>query len=155
MKKIALIILVSLSLTGYSQKITIKKSFWGTKYIQNEKPLSLSELVSTMKSNQEAYNLAKTARSNYITSLIISGAGGFLIGFPLGDAIRGDKPNWPIAGAGAALVLVSIPISISSNKKMKKAINLYNSGLSESSYNFRPRYNFIANAKGFGISISF
>ena len=155
MKKIALIILVSLSLTGYSQKINIKKSFLGIKYTQNDKPLNMTELVSAMKSNQEAYDLAKKAKSNYGVAQILGGVGGFLIGYPLGTAMGGGKPNWPVAGAGAAIVLVAVPISIGANKKMKKAIHLYNSGLTESSYNFRPRYNFIANAKGFGIAISF
>ncbi|MBK8636390.1 MAG: hypothetical protein IPN72_23720 [Saprospiraceae bacterium] len=37
----------------------------------------------------------------------------FMIGYPLGALIRGGEPNWALAGVGAGLVVVSIPIASS------------------------------------------
>ena len=62
-------------------------------------------------------------------TIILSYAGGFMIGWPIGTAIGGGKPAWALAGIGGGLVAVAIPLSISSNKKMETAVRQYNAGL--------------------------
>ncbi len=108
-----------------------------------------------MKNDQEAYALAKSAKSNYIASQVVGGIGGFVVGWNLGTAIGGGKPNWTIAGMGAALIIVSIPITSNSIKKMKKAVDHYNSSLTSTVYHFRPTYSIVSNGNGIGLSMSF
>lgn len=156
MRKIILtLIIVVVSTASYSQKINMEKTFGGYKFTQNGKNLGLSELVNTMKNDEQSYSLAKSAKSNYVLSQIIGGAGGFMVGWPLGTAIAGGEPNWTIAGIGAGLIIVSIPITSSANKKMKKAVNRYNSSITSTSYTFRPSYCIVSNGKGIGLSITF
>jgi hypothetical protein len=55
--------------------------------------------------------------------------GGFLIGWPLGTAAAGGKPNWVLAGIGAGLTVVSMTFSGAYSKHARNAVNLYNNGL--------------------------
>jgi hypothetical protein len=79
-----------------------------------------------MKNNQQAFDLVKSAKSNQTWGMILSGTGRFLIGFPIETAIGGGDPKWALAGAGAVLVLATIPILKGFNRKTKKAVELYN-----------------------------
>ena len=109
-----------------------------------------------MKSNSEALKLMKKAKSNYNFGLILGGLGGGLIGYPIGTSLGGGDPNWTLAGVGAALVIISIPINTSINKNTQQAIELYNSSLDTTSfYNFKPEFTIIGNTNGIGISMSF
>ena len=156
MKRTILILVLALTSLSFGQKIEMEKVFGGYKFTQNEKQLSFGEVVNALNNNAEAYQLAKSAKSNYVLSQIISGAGGFLIGWPLGTALAGGKPNWTLAGIGAGLVVVSIPITSGANKKIKKAVDIYNAGFGETSmYHFKPQYHLVFNDKGFGIAMRF
>ena len=156
MKKSILILMLALTSMSFSQKIEKHKTLFKYEFIQNGYSLCFGEVVNALNNNAEAYQLAKSAKSNYVLSQIISGAGGFLIGWPLGTALAGGKPNWTLAGIGAGLVVVSIPIEISSDKKINKALEIYNAEFSETSMrNFKPSYRFIANNNGIGIAMNF
>jgi len=149
------IIIASITISN-AQKISIEKTFGGLKFTQNGKNLTMNELVSTMKSNPNSYKLIKSAKSNYILDQVISGIGGGLIGYPIGTAIGGGKPNWTLAGIGAGLVVISIPISSNVKKKAKKAVEIYNSSLkSTTSINFNPSFKIGANGNGIGLSMNF
>jgi hypothetical protein len=57
---------------------------------------------------------------------------------------------------GAGLVGISIPISSNVNKKVKEAVEIYNSSInSTTSTNFNPKFNFITNRNGIGLSMNF
>ena len=156
MKKIILLLMIAvISTASYSQKIDTEKTSGGYKFTQNGNKLSFSQLVDAMKNDQEAYALAKSAKSNYIASQVVGGVGGFVVGWNLGTAIGGGKPNWTIAGMGAALIIVSIPITSNSIKKMKKAVDHYNSNITSTAYHFRPTYRIVSNGNGIGLSMSF
>lgn len=71
----------------------------------------------------------KKARNKGNVSAVFSGAAGFLIGWPLGTAIAGGKPNWALAGIGAGLLVVGIPISAASTREAKRAVRIYNDDL--------------------------
>ncbi len=156
MKKSILILMLALTSMSFSQKIEKHKTLFKYEFIQNGYSLSFGDVVSALSNNKEAYNLAKSAKNSYTLSQIIGTAGGFLIGWPLGTALGGGKPNWTLAGIGAGLVVVSIPIEISSDKKINKALEIYNAEFSETSMrNFKPSYRFIANNNGIGIAMNF
>lgn len=117
MRKIAIILtllVVSMSFTfgqTASDSISMKKVFGGYQFYQGEQRLNVNQLVNTMKPNNQAYQQIKSAQSTYTLATIIGGVGGFMVGWPIGTALGGGEPNWTMAGIGAGLFVVSIPIS--------------------------------------------
>ena len=141
-----------------AQKIEMKKIFGGYQYTQYGNIMTMSKLVKSMESNSDALKFIKKAKSNNVLALVLGGAGGGLIGFPIGTAIGGGKANWTLAGIGAGLVAIAIPISSGVNKNAKKAVELYNSSLflNPTSYSeFKPKFEIITNGKGIGLSMIF
>lgn len=87
--------------------------------------------------------------------MILGYAGGFMIGWPLGTAIGGGEPNWALAGIGAGLVVLSIPLSSSAKKKTIKAIELYNQGLVPKKEIETMSFQFQGTSNGFGLIMKF
>jgi hypothetical protein len=135
MKKIAMILtLLTACLTfAFGQtatdSISMKKGFGGYQFYKVEKRLNMNQLVYAMKSNEQAFSQIKKALSNYTLASIVGFIGGFMVGWPIGTAIGGGEPYWTMAGIGAGLFIVSIPISQKSNNQAKHAVGIYNSGL--------------------------
>lgn len=117
-----------------SDSIEIKK-FIGTVFQQSGKNLTPRQLLAITKVNEEAYKEMKIAKSNYGVGSVVGFVGGFLVGWPLGTAIGGGKPNWTLAGIGAGLIVVSIPFSIAYTKHAKNAVIIYNNGLQQTGFN--------------------
>jgi outer membrane lipoprotein SlyB len=139
-----------------AQKIEIEKVFGGYQYTQNGNKLSMGELVKAMESNSEALIFMKKAKSNTVLATIFGGAGGALIGFPIGTALGGGDANWTLAGIGAGLIAIGIPISSGVNKNTKKAVDLYNSSLNSTSFfEFKPEFKIVTTANGIGLSMNF
>ncbi len=157
MKKLFLTII--LCLVAFSninaQKIEMKKSFGTNMYLQDGKRLTLKQLTELMKNNKEALTLIKKAKTNNTWSMVLGGAGGFLVGFPIGTAIGGGDAKWELAAVGAGLILASIPLNSAYNKHSKKAVDLYNNEMSSSAYRFKPEFNFNIKGNGLGISMRF
>jgi hypothetical protein len=135
MNRIILLLLSGLFFNGclacgqnLSDSIQIKKKF-GTVFIQNKKKMTSKQLLEVTKRNLEAYNEMKIAKSNSTISSVFGFIGGMMVGFSLGTAIAGEKPNWAVAGIGVGFITVSIPFSISYNKHAKRAIRIYNKEL--------------------------
>ena len=161
MKKALLLIILS-TLTFFtsqaqnsSLKIESKKVFGGYVYSQNEQSLKINQLLELMKGNDEAYQLMKSAKSNLIWGTILGGVGGGLIGFPIGTAIGGGDAKWELAGVGAALIIIAIPIAKGYNKKSKKAIDLYNAEITSTAYQFKPTFDLSIKGSGVGLIMSF
>jgi hypothetical protein len=138
-----------------AQKIELKKSFGENLFYQNGERLTSRQLTNILKSNNEAFNLIKSAKSNYTWATILGVSGGALVGFPIGTAVGGGDPKWELAGAGAALILVAIPILNNYNKKSKAAIALYNADLPTVSSSFKPVFNLNFKGVNLGIAMSF
>ncbi len=161
MKKIALILaLLAVSMSFIfgqtaSDSITMKKVFGGYQFYQGEQLLKMGDLTSAMVLNKEAYKQIKAAQSTYTMASILSYAGGFLVGWPLGTVIGGGEPNWTLAAVGAGLIVVSIPISQSFNKKAKQAVDTYNGGLQTSSFWDRNELNLSMTGNGIGLTLNF
>lgn len=138
-----------------SDSITIKKVFGGYKFYKGDKKLEMSELVSIMQPNVQALKEIKTAQSAYTLATIIGGAGGAMVGWPLGTAIGGGKANWLLAGIGAGLIIVSIPISQSFNSHSKQAVSIYNNGLKTNSFWNKNELKFSFTENGIGLALKF
>ena len=156
MKKIITLILffVSLNLV-HAQKIESEKIFGGYKFTRNENTLNLRDLSRIMEDTPEAKDLIKKAKTTTVFTSILAFAGGGLIGWPIGEAIGGGDPNWALAGIGAGLVAVAIPLASSANKKTKEAVDIYNSSLERQTTNFKPELNILATGNGLGLSLRF
>ena len=87
--------------------------------------------------------------------MILGTAGGALVGFPIGTAIGGGDPEWALAGVGAALIVASIPIVKGFNNKTKKAVQLYNNGVTSGAYHFNPSFDLNIKGTSLGITMSF
>lgn len=157
MKNVLLVLAFMLcgSLSITAQEIEMKKVWGGYQFMQNGKNLNLSDMQNLMKDNKEAYDLVTSAKSNQTWALILGTAGGALVGFPIGTAIGGGDPEWALAGAGAALIVATIPIVKGFNRKTSKAVNLYNDGLTSSSYKFNPDFNLNIKGTSLGITMRF
>ncbi|MEP4532050.1 MAG: hypothetical protein ABJ004_03115 [Cyclobacteriaceae bacterium] len=135
-------------------EITSKKVFGGYTFSQGDKTLTINQLLSTMKENPEAYDLMKSAKSTTDAANVLGVIGGFMIGWPLGSAIGGGEPNWALAGIGAGVLAVGIPVSISANRKLLNAVDRYNQGLENTSMNYSPKLN-LTFGNGFGLALNF
>ncbi len=156
-RKFLLIGLLSFFILNNSiaQKIEVTKVFGGYKYTQNGHDLNLPQLVDLMASNPEALKYAKKAKTNDAWATIIAGAGGILVGYPIGTALGGGKPNWTMAGIGAGLIVVGIPLSSAVNKNAKKAVELYNRNITFINHQHKPKLSLLVNNLGFGLRINF
>ena len=129
MRKILLIIVIFFSLQVNGQNLADTISIINNKFYQHDKELNMAQLETAVMHNIEAYKLVTQARNNMLFSTILAYPGGFLIGYPIGTAIAQGNPNWVLAGIGAGLLLIAIPVSISAQKKAVKAVNLYNGSI--------------------------
>ena len=90
---------------------------------------SFSQPVTNMvPSPAPVYRQQRKENVMTISSYILGFAGGALIGYPLGTLIGGGEPNWVLAGVGAGLVGIAIPLSIIGEKKAKglASVKMYN-----------------------------
>lgn len=160
MRKIAiiLVLLTAKMSIAYGQtasdSISMKKVFGGYQFYQGEQRLNMNQLVNTMKPNEQAYELIKSAQSTNTMAMILSYAGGFMVGWPVGTAIGGGEPNWSLAGIGAGLIVLSIPISQSSNKTARQAVETFNSGLETSSFWDKNKLKLSLTANGIGLTLN-
>jgi hypothetical protein len=133
MKTTSLLVIFLLSFTllsAQNQSDTIEvKQMMGPVFRLNGKNLTPRQLLDLTKNNSAAHKEMQTAKSNYDVGNVFGSVGGFLIGWPIGTALGGGKPNWTLAGIGAGLVVISVPFSIASSKHAKNAVRTYNSGL--------------------------
>jgi hypothetical protein len=125
-KLFLLLLLVATTVSAQQSPIEIKKGFGGIKLMQNGQVLRPKMVLDIMKSNPDALAEFKKAKSNFDAGQVLGFIGGALIGWPLGTAAGGGDPNWGLAGAGAGLVLVSIPLSVGYKKHATKAVEIYN-----------------------------
>lgn len=138
-----------------TQPVELKKVFGGYQFYQGTKRLTMNKLVNSLKSNSESYAEIKKAQTNYYISSLIGGVGGFMVGFPIGTAMGGGEANWKMAGIGAGIIALSVPISIRCNKQIKKATEIFNSSLNSTSFWNKHDLRLSLALNKAGVSISF
>ena len=124
-------------------------------YYKAGQSLTMTQMENIMKPNEQAYKKIKSAKSAYGVAKVLGYAGGFMIGYPLGTAIGGGDANWELLGAGAAILVVIIPINVGAKKKTKKAVDLYNQGLTSTASTHKPQLNLAMINNGFGLTLNF
>ena len=152
MKKTLFIIAFVFSISNYAQEI----NFENGKFYQNGTQISSRDTKILLESNVEALKLFRTSKDK-------ESIGGFLIGFGgtliIADLVKGlvSDSEYPTAATyiGIGSLAISIPILSGKKKKMQKAIDLYNSGLSQTGFNNDFQLNFVSNNNGFGFKLNF
>lgn len=136
-----------------SDSIIVKKEF-GTVFLKDGTKLSPRLLLELTESNKEAYKEMKIAKQNFDLASVFGFAGGFMVGWPIGTALGGGKPNWAMAGVGAGLIAISIPFSTAYTRHAKNAVRAYNSGLKQLGLN-KAEVKFGLTFNGVGVKIAF
>lgn len=150
-----LMFLNTISIIGQNQSDSIyMKKGLGTTFFQNGKKLKPKQLLEVTKYNLAAHSEMKFAKGNYDIANMFSFAGGILIGWPLGAAIAGADPNWALAAVGVGLIAISIPFSIGYKKHAKQAVEIYNSGISQTGFRIS-HFNIGFTYYGIGIKATF
>jgi hypothetical protein len=131
--------------------ISIQKVFGGYQYYQGYNRLGFSQMINLMQSNEQASNEIRAAQKNSSIASITGYVGGFMLGWPLGTAIGGGRPNWAMAGVGAGILAVGITLNQKSNKQTTNAIRIYNESITSESFlnNVQIDYLFTLNGVGF------
>ncbi len=119
----------SICVSAQNDSIMTTKVFGGYKFYQNGEKLTGKMMQEIMVDNSEAFLMMKNARANSIVSGALGFTGGFLIGWSVGSASALGYQNWYLVGAGAAMLFISFPLSISSTKHVREAVDIYNSEL--------------------------
>lgn len=117
--------------------------------------MSMNQLVNALEPNTQAFNLIVSAQTSSTIATILEMAGGFMIGWPIGTAIGGGEPNWVLAGVGAGLVVIAIPLRHNFIMKARQAVDIHNGGLGTSSFSEKRELDLTFNGNGLGISLWF
>jgi hypothetical protein len=127
---LSLILFPQIAKSQSKDSIEMRKS----SFFQNGQVLKAAEVVNIMKPYPDAFNEMKSAKSQLDAANVFSFIGGGLFGWSVGGWIGGGDFNWGLAGAGAGLMVVSIPFYTSYSKKAGSAVELYNQSINNSSH---------------------
>ena len=127
-----LILIIFVVLTSFGQTETdsitcIKTPRAG--FLRNGKELTFKDIQTITQSVPEAVKEIQIAKSNQGFAVVLSYAGGFLVGWPIGTFIGGGKPNWKMAGVGLGMCLLTIPLNRTFIKHTRLAVDAYNASL--------------------------
>jgi hypothetical protein len=152
MKKLIVLLAFLLSSFAFSQEITMQ----GHKYFVNGEQISSRDVKAKIASNEEALKLFKSGKNKASLGGMFLGLG---VAFCTADLVKGlvsdeDYPG-PATYIGAGLLVVSVPILIGKNKKMRQGIETYNAGLKNSGDADDFELNLITNQNGYGIQLRF
>ncbi|AUX45176.1 uncharacterized protein SOCE26_066570 [Sorangium cellulosum] len=110
-----------------SMPIEIDHGFFASRYKQAGRPIDPGDMVARLKQEPSAESAASRGEGLRVVSSVMASVAGVLIGWPLGQAIGGErKPIWALAGVGAGVFAVNIPIAIWADSSMDSAVEAYN-----------------------------
>jgi hypothetical protein len=109
------------------------KSLGGVRFELDSVTISPKQVLDVMYYTDKPYKEFKKAKMNYGIAGVLGFTGGIMLGFPIGTAIAGGKPEWLLAAGGAAVILTSIPFSIAFKRRARNAVDLYNIEKSQTS----------------------
>ena len=131
-------------------------NFWGNKFYKGDTIFSINAVLEELAIKEQPYNLMLNAKKDNTFAQIFGAAGGLLIGWPLGTALGGGEPKWFLAGIGAGLVAISIPLSINFKKKANEALNMHNSLIAKpTALKYNPTYKLGLSGNGLHLKMQF
>ena len=120
------IFFIAFTLSSRAQEITMYKTFGGVRFERDSLVLSPKQVMDILREKPLAFEEFKKAKANYNVGGVLGFTGGLLIGFPVGTAIAGGKPEWGLAAGGAALILGSIAFNRIFKARALNALDIYN-----------------------------
>ena len=127
------------------------KTFGGARFEMDTLTLSPKQVLEMMRIRPVAHAEFKKALANYNASGVFGFAGGLLIAVPLATAAVGGQAEWGVAGAGAALMLVTIPLTKAFRRHAQNALDEYN----KQPHTSRVKTNFYLTGNGARVVIRF
>jgi hypothetical protein len=104
-----------------------KSVFLGTEYQQSGKRIDREDMHSKLENESGPAEELSGQTALAVSSLVLAVAGGGMVGWPLGQAIAGEnEPLWVLAGVGAGLIVLSIPLAIVADNKVENAVDAHN-----------------------------
>ncbi|WP_437563089.1 hypothetical protein [Sorangium sp. So ce542] len=108
-----------------TRPIEVHTGAFGVRYTQDGE--AIGGVPEWLSKEPEAASHVSRSQALRLVASLVAGAGGMLIGTPLGQELGGERdPLWPLAGVGAAAIAVSIPLSIWSTSSMDSAVEAHN-----------------------------
>lgn len=152
------ILTVMLIMTLFSQLAAQSNSDFhlgkGGRIFQGSTVVKPKTVLEIMELNPAAHTAFKKAKNNYDAANVLGAIGGALIGWPLGTALGGGDPQWGMAAGGAALVLLSLPLTSAFKKHANIAIDLYNKD-TPTVRHYTPALNVGLRGAGVGMTLRF
>jgi len=137
-------------------RIQIQSGFFSTGYYCGSHKLTgpeLEQLLSKVPGALEEYNSGK---SMHVGASILQSIGGFLIGWPLGEAAAGaESPNWTMAAVGGGIAIPGIILEVLSNKHIRNAIDTYNSAIDKKTSMLKRSFRIGLSSRGLFVAYSF
>lgn len=119
---------------------------------QNGTKIKPDQVMRIMSGKSEALQQYNSGRSLNIAGQIIAYPCSFLLGWDLGTRIGGGEGNDVLLGVGASGIVIGLIMSLYGESKMKTAVQLYNSKISNTvSY----QINFGFTQTGVGLCMNF
>jgi hypothetical protein len=114
-----------------AQDTLIFKSNLGAGLITNRdgKSLNFRYLIKSSAEIPDAKRYFRKARFNNVVATLFAFPGGFIVGYPLGLSLSGQKLNTDLLMIGGGLILVSVPFNVIRNKNMRRGVDAYNRGV--------------------------
>lgn len=113
-------------------------AFLGTEYQQNGEAIDRQDMMSKLEQEPAAKDELSGHDALSTTSVVLATAGGFLVGWPIGQAIAGKSdPLWALAGVGGGLIALSIPLAIIADNKVEAAVDAHNRSVGAGGIQFR------------------
>ena len=151
-----LLILSFNSSAGLTQTIEMRNTLGYVRFFQNGKKYNYNQTINLMESNPEAHNLMKSANNLGFFIFLFRTLGNSFITVAIIRAAQSKDGAKGAAVWGGATLLLSLPFSIIIHSKMKKAVNIYNQGISTgSNYQQSPQFILFSNNDGIGIGLKF
>ena len=154
-----------LSCMFYSQETYTFKS--GGRVFENGERIKTSQIESTFKDKPEIVNLYKSGRTKKTVGNVFLYSGIGIIALKHYDRVKNQnvdaygnttkKESNVMYFVGAGISIVSIPIKIGFQKRIKKSVALMNEDANSKikSTGFNYETNIMANSNGFGLKITF
>ncbi|MFN8863424.1 MAG: hypothetical protein ACK5W1_03850 [Flavobacteriales bacterium] len=139
-----------------ADSITMQKGFLGGyNFIYRGEILKVRQVVNVMDLNETAQKQMRLAKVNNDIANVLSVAGGFMVGWTLGDLASAEDPNYTVMAVGGGLIVAAIPFSVSAVKKSNQAVDTWNSGLRTSSLPVKSELRFGMTSTGLGLTFRF
>ena len=117
--------------------------------------LSNRQLASVFKTNYQAYAIYENADIDRFLYGLFNLSGCFAVGWGIGGLFSEEGPSIVPFAIGGVLIFMSIPFTRSYNRKISKAVGIYNEGLSSTSFWDDKELNLAFTGNGVGLRLTF